>query len=127
MGTALVATLGVLTYAASLLCVWSTARRVERNVQHQLQTRPIYVCACKHAFGLHVDGRCTGKTREPTVWDGLGNEINWHLVSCTCRCYAGDVPPEYVLGNFPQQLTNAGDGLAGDDQAGVGGGARHRW
>jgi hypothetical protein len=121
-----IATLGVLTYAASLLGVWSLARRVERTAQERLRTRPVYVCSCTHAFGLHVDGRCTGKTREPKGWDYGGVEITWHLVSCTCRCYAGDVPPEYVLGNFPQQL-NVGDDLAGDDPDRAGGGTRHRW
>jgi len=126
VGTALVATFGILTYLASLLTVWSLARRVERAAQRQLAERPVYVCSCTHAYGLHVAGRCTGKTREPLNWDHAGVELVWHLVPCTCRCYAGDVPPEYVLGNFPQQL-NVGDGLVGDDPAGTGGGTRHRW
>lgn len=118
-------TLLLVVYFASLNCIWVVARRVERASTARLSRQLTYTCACTHAFGLHFNGQCTGKVREPISWHSAGYEINWQLVPCRCRCYAGDVPPEYVLGSFPQQL-NVGDGRVGDDEAGAGGGTRHR-
>jgi hypothetical protein len=95
----LLVVLGVLSWIASLNCIWAVARRHERIVQEQLRNRVAlsYVCGCTHPFGYHdrVTGACHGFITGPNEY--FGGPIGPRSVACRCLVYAGVVPPEYVL------------------------------
>lgn len=73
------------------------SRRLIAEAQAQAQAQAAKaMCACDHAFGVHVDGECQGKIRQETgrVWDR--NALEWNIsykwVQCPCRTYSGPPP-----------------------------------